>query len=234
MEIANPLIVAFDGLSPSDALSAAELLADTGVIIKINDLLDDKDGGPAMLGALAEFGVPFADPKFFDIDNTMANRMKNIVAAGARMVTIHAANTVKAMQAAVDNRGHAIVLGVTVLTSMNEDDCNESFGGSSKARVLHFAEKAMMAGVQGIVCSPQELKFLADYPHLSGLLKVTPGIRPDWYQKKDDQARKMTPGEAIKLGADYLVMGRPILRAHIPPKEAVARTLEEIEVARAA
>ena len=124
-----------------------------------------------------------------------------------------------------------LVLAVTVLTSLGEYDTYLIFGAPSKAKVLQFARDAKIAGCDGIICSPQELEFLGNYPELRGLLKVVPGIRPKW-SVTGDQKRIMTPSDAIKAGADYLVIGRPITN---PPKEvgssveAVKRIIEEIE-----
>lgn len=231
-----PIGVALDGMAAGDLFNAAVALAAKRPILKLNDALDDPEVGPAALRKLAENGIPWADIKGHDIENTMANRAKKLAAAGAGIITIHASNTVAAMRAAVENRGEADILAVTILTHMTEEECQRIYGRPIKAMVLQFARDANIAGVQGIVCSAKELKFLAHprFSDLANLIKVTPAMRPLWYQDAhDDQERTMTPAEAIKLGADFLVMGRPILNAGIPMLEAMDRAVKEVMDARA-
>jgi len=122
------------------------------------------------------------------------------------------------------------VLGVTVLTSLNEEECQAIFTCSTKAGVLRFARMAQLAGLDGLISSAQEAEMLKKRVELV-LRANTPGIRPSWsIIDKDDQARVMTPAKAIKAGAKRLVIGRPIITAK-DPKEAILRTLEEIEQA---
>lgn len=223
------IIVALDDLTPADALALAEKLSGTGVLFKANDLLDDP--GPAIIKALAGFGGVMADPKFHDIPNTMKNRVKKFAVLGPKFITVHASAGVPAMRAAVEKCGDSQILAVTVLTSLSEDECNLIFGAPVKAKVLQFARDALLAGVHGIVCSPKELEFLKGFPELAGLIKVTPGIRPVWHFGTEDQARVTTPADAVKMGANYLVIGRPIVKAK-DPAEAVRKTQDEIAVAR--
>jgi hypothetical protein len=125
------------------------------------------------------------------------------------------------------------VLGVTVLTSHGEESCISTFGEKPGPKVVQFAKMLAEVGADGIVCSPQELELLAKYPELKKLKRVVPGVRPEWAPTQD-QKRPMTPGEAIKAGADFLVIGRPITQ---PPKEiggpveATQKIAEEIEKA---
>ncbi|MEE8359959.1 MAG: orotidine-5'-phosphate decarboxylase, partial [Candidatus Omnitrophota bacterium] len=120
-----------------------------------------------------------------------------------------------------------LILGITVLTSMNKGDL-EAMGikASTEDRVLFLAELAKKAGLDGVVASPQEIvsikKNLGD-----DLLVVTPGIRPTWAEK-GDQKRVTTPKEAFERGADYIVIGRPITKAD-DPRDAVERIMQEIE-----
>lgn len=179
-------------------------------------------------------GFVFYDGKFHDIPNTVgaaARVVANI--PGVVMFNVHASAGIEAMKAAVQNKGSALVLAVTILTSLNEEDTNLIYGAPVKAKVLQFARDAAIAGCDGIICSPQELEFLGKQQELKNLLKVTPGVRPLW-AATDDQKRIMTPKDAIKAGADYLVIGRPITR---PPAEigtsvnAAIKIAEEIETA---
>jgi orotidine-5'-phosphate decarboxylase len=131
------------------------------------------------------------------------------------MFNVHASAGIEAMRVAVNNKRESLVLAVTILTSLEEDNAHLIFGAPIKAKVLQFARDAEIAGVDGIICSSKELELLAGQEELRGLIKVTPGIRPEW-ATAGDQKRVMTPGEAIKAGADYLVIGRPITK---PPEE---------------
>jgi len=194
------VIVALDGISEKEALRIAALLKGKVWGFKVNDLLFED---PKIIRKLKKFGNVFADAKLYDIPNTVANSVRRLSAAGADMITVHASGGVKMMKAAKDNSGHSKILAVTVLTS---------FGGNQKKNVLKLAKEAEKAGVDGIVCSGNELKYLKRFR----LLKVVPGIRPKDYNRKDDQKRTMTPKEAVKNGADYLVIGRPIISSKDP------------------
>lgn len=184
----------------------------------------------------------------------MGKASKAVSAIGVKMFNVHASAGMVAMIEAKKNAGYTpypqhpelrgvddlvdhgdwqrpLVLAVTVLTSLEENNAHLIFGAPTKAKVLQFARDAKIAGCDGIVCSPQELEFLDNHSELSGLFRVVPGIRPKW-SVVGDQKRIMTPADAIKAGADYLVIGRPITD---PPKEvgtpvdAVKRIIEEIE-----
>jgi orotidine-5'-phosphate decarboxylase len=127
------------------------------------------------------------------------------------------------------NRSHSLVLAVTVLTSLEENNAHLIFGGPSKAKVLQFARDAKLAGCNGIVCSPQELKLLGKQAELVSLLKVIPGIRSN-DSPPDDQRRTMTAAEAVRAGADYLVIGRPITAAPDPVEAAKKFAAEIAEI----
>ncbi|MHC5655699.1 orotidine-5'-phosphate decarboxylase [Stappia sp.] len=172
-------------------------------------------GGLALAEELAREGHGiFLDVKLLDIDNTVMKAVENIARMGMRFVTIHAYP--KAMRAAVEGLaaggGKVCLLGVTVLTSMDEDDLHDAgYAGSVEDLVVARAAAARAAGMGGIVCSPQEVGALRDVLG-PGLVAVTPGIRPSG-AAAGDQKRIMTPGDAIRAGADYLVVARPILGA---------------------
>lgn len=231
----NPIILPLDGMSKVRALEIAEKFSGKVWGVKINDLIDQelfrKEDEISLIEKLTKICPFFADPKLHDIPNTVANRTKAYAKGGAYFITVMASGGIEMMRAAVENRGDSKILAVTVLTSLSEEEAHLTYGEPSKAKVLLFAQWAKLAGVDGIVCSAKELEILSKHPELEGLIKVTPGIRPDWYKEADDQKRTMTAGEAIKLGADYLVIGRPLLRA-ADPMEAVEKTLAEIEEAR--
>lgn len=189
-------------------------------------------GGLALAEELAGEGHSvFLDVKLLDIDNTVMKAVENIARMGLRFVTIHAYP--KAMRAAVAGLaaggGDLCLLGVTVLTSMDEDDLHDAgYAGTVADLVASRAATARAVGMGGIVCSPQEVGALR--PVLGpGLVAVTPGIRPAG-SPAGDQKRVMTPAEAIRAGADYLVVARPILTA--PDRRAAAETVAaEIDAA---
>lgn len=177
----------------------------------------------------------FLDIKLHDIPNTAKLASMPISDLGVKMFNVHASGNKDMMASAVANKGDSKVLAVTVLTSISPEDCLKIYGYPIDAVVLKFARWAEDAGVDGIICSPQDLEFLnkqlgSAFDYLSGLLKVTPGIRSEW-AARGDQKRVTTPDEAIRLGADYLVIGRPITDP--PPEiggpvEAAKKIAEEI------
>ena len=164
----------------------------------------------------------FLDMKLLDIDNTVAKGVENVVKMGVSMLTLHAYP--KAMRAAVDaSRGsHLCLLGVTVLTSMDEQDMIEAgYEYDPHTLVLRRAEQVLAAGMGGLVCSADEAKAVRKIvgPELA---VVTPGIRPAGADH-GDQKRVMTPADAIRAGASHLVVARPIVRA--PDRRAAAQAI---------
>lgn len=223
------IIVALDDMTVNEAVNLANKLSSTGVFFKVNDLLDDIMG-LNIIDKLGQLGGVMDDPKIYDIPKTVANRVEKHARHNPRFITIHASSTIAMMKAAVGAKGNSRILGVTVLTSFSEEDCNILLGGPIKAKVLQYARNAVLAGLDGIVCSPNELEFLNKYSETHGLTKVTPGIRPADYDKKDDQVRINTAHNAVLMGADYLVIGRPITQSP-NPVEAVIAIQEEINKA---
>jgi len=173
------------------------------------------------------------DGKFDDIPTTVGGASAQIARMGVKMFNVHASAGQESVMRAVANKGNSLVLGVTVLTSIGLYDCVSIFGDEPGPKVLRFARMLAQAGADGVICSPQELELLGQQPELAKLLKVTPGVRPFW-AAAGDQKRVMTPGEAIKAGASYLVIGRPITQ---PPAEiggsveAAKKIAEEIATA---
>jgi orotidine-5'-phosphate decarboxylase len=169
----------------------------------------------------------FLDMKLLDIDNTVASAVENIARMGMTMLTLHAYP--KAMKAAVEAaQGSGLcLLGVTVLTSMDEQDLIEAgYEYDPHTLVLRRAEQARRAGMGGIVCSAEEASAARRIVGAS-LAVVTPGIRPAGADK-GDQKRVMTPAEAIRAGASHLVVARPIVKAS-DPSEATRAILAEID-----
>lgn len=176
----------------------------------------------------------FLDVKLLDIDNTIFSAVRNAAKMGVRFMTIHAYP--KTMRAAVnglkeDNVSTLCLLGVTVLTSMDDHDLHAAgYQGRVAELVARRAEDAKDAEMGGIVCSAHEAKIVRSVLR-PDMVVVTPGIRPSG-RAASDQKRIMTPGNAIKAGSDYLVIGRPISRAP-NPLDAAKAIVDEIETALA-
>jgi len=167
----------------------------------------------------------FLDLKLHDIGNTVAAGVKSVAGLGASFLTVHAYPQV--MQAAVAAREHNLrILAVTVLTSLNDADLKEAGDATTVAELAaRRAAQARDLGVDGLVCSPKEVANLRRIGG-AGLILVTPGIRPAG-SDTGDQKRVATPAAAIAAGADYLVVGRPIIAAP-DPKAAAAAIVAEI------
>jgi orotidine-5'-phosphate decarboxylase len=180
-------------------------------------------GGLDFARELAAGGTKvFLDMKLLDIDNTVAKGVENVVKMGVSMLTLHAYP--KAMRAAVDaaKGSDLCLLGVTVLTSMDEQDMIDAgYEYDPHTLVLRRAEQALATGMGGIVCSADEAKAVRKIvgPELA---VVTPGIRPPGADH-GDQKRVMTPADAIRAGASHLVVARPIVNA--PDRRAAAQAI---------
>jgi len=177
----------------------------------------------------------FWDTKLDDIPNTVIGASEALSKIGVAMFNVHASCGIPAMMGCVDKGGGAMVLAVTVLTSLGEDNVNLNFGLSDKAKAIQFARNAKLAGCAGVVCSAKELPIIKnqkDYPELTDIITVTPGIRPKW-SVSHDQKRITTPAQAIKDGADYLVIGRAITSPpeEMTPVDAAKTIINEIDEA---
>ncbi len=188
--------------------------------------------GPQGVAAIRNVGMPvFLDLKFHDIPNTVAGAVRSSLKVKPFMVNVHAfggaAMMAKAAEAAKDaGADKPIVLGVTVLTSMNEEDL-EGVGVTTAIsdQVKRLGLLAKDSGLDGVVCSAKEVVMLRKACGPDFKL-VVPGIRPQW-ASKDDQKRVVTPKDAVDMGADYLVIGRPIT-ASDDPVAAADRIAEEL------
>jgi orotidine-5'-phosphate decarboxylase len=232
----NPILVALDVESAGKAIELADALRGSVGGFKIGKQLFTA-AGPAIVRELTSRGDRvFLDLKFHDIPNTVAGAVQSAVATGAWMVNVHASGGGAMMKAAADaarktaaslGRPRPVVIAVTVLTSM--DDKTLADVGVTRGmldQVVYLARLAKDSGLDGVVASPQEVKAIREACG-SDFQIVTPGIRPADQQGKDDQARTLTPAEAMAAGSTYLVIGRPITAAPNPREaaETIAATL---------
>lgn len=223
------IIVALDFPSWEKAEPTVKLLGPLGVWFKIGLQLYVAEGPEVVRKVKALGGNIFLDLKFKDIPNTMAGAAKSAAALGTRMFNLHADNTAEAIEAAVKNRVESLVLGVTVLTSSKEADVQDTNGCLPVEAVLKFGRRAIIAGCHGLVCSTKEVVALRNDPVTNPALLVVPGIRLD-NSPKDDQARIATPYGAVRAGADFLVVGRPVTEAP-DPIQAINLITAEIQAA---
>ena len=204
------LIFALDVPTSAEAeILVAELKDEVG-LFKVGLELITAVGVPRMAAIMDDFGALwFLDIKLKDIPATVGAAVKAAAAQGVKMINIHADNSLAAIQAAAQNKGKALLAGVSVLTSIDQIEGELLLGRSVQAQVLHCARNLVLGGADAIICSAQELEMLGSYSELRELLKITPAIRLPG-QPPNDQKRTMTPAEAIQKGADYLVVGRAI------------------------
>lgn len=223
------LIVALDVDTPEEARGIISTLGDAVSFYKIGHQLTF-NGGLELARSLTAEGVKvFLDMKLLDIDNTVSKGVANIARMGFAMLTLHAYP--KAMRAAVASaQGSGLcLLGVTVLTSMDEADLAEAgYQGAPRDLVLRRALQAREAGMGGIVCSPEEAAAVRSIVG-PAMAVVTPGIRPAGADK-GDQKRIATPADALRAGASHLVVGRPITAA-ADKRSAALAILTEMQTA---
>ena len=216
------LIHALDVPSASAAKQQVQLLGDAVAFYKIGLELCMAPGFFELLEWLkTENKLVFVDLKFFDIPETVARAIRNLAERGADFATIHGNQSM--MEAAAKAKGGSLkVLAVTALTSLDAGDMTDlGFDCAIEDLVLSRARRALAAGCDGVVSSGLEVRRLrAEAP--ARLICVTPGIRPVENRVEADQKRVLTPGMAIRAGADYLVVGRPIRDAANPRAMAQA------------
>ena len=165
----------------------------------------------------------FLDLKLHDIPNTVEKGIKAISKLKPKFTTIHISGGDEMMKASLLNKKETKILGVSVLTSLNDNETNKYYNEKSvESLVKKFVLEAKKFNLDGIVCSPKEVSYIRKLCGKNFII-VTPGIRLNNVKLKDDQKRTLSPREAIKLGSDYLVIGRPITKAKNPLK-----TIKEI------
>lgn len=232
------IILALDSATFEEAEHFVQKLSGTIGIFKVGKQLFTRCGPPIIEMIHRHGGKVFLDLKFHDIPNTVARAVEEACKLNVFMLTIHALGGGKMMEEAVAaGRSFArnsslptpLILAVTILTSLRPDDLQEmGITASLEETVLRLARLARQAGVNGVVASAREAQIIRAAWGCSDLIIVTPGIRPQG-TSRDDQRRAATPREALLAGADYLVVGRPILEANDPLKaaEAIAEEIKE-------
>lgn len=231
--VENPIIVALDYPNAELALAFVDQLEPGRCQLKVGKELFTRSG-PSIIEALTKRGFKvFLDLKFHDIPNTTAQAVLAAADSGAWMVNVHACGGRPMMEESLKRlrgAGHdTLLIAVTVLTSMNEQQLRETGINATPAeQVMHLASLTEQSGLDGVVCSAQEAMMLREALPRSFQL-VTPGIRPS-FAEKGDQQRIVTPKQALIDGSDYLVIGRPITQADDPMQ---ALQLIEAEIASA-
>lgn len=215
----NRVIVALDYPQQQQAMNLVDQLAPEHCRLKVGKEMFTRLG-PAFVEMLISRGFDvFLDLKFHDIPNTVAAACDAAADLGVWMMNMHASGGRKMMETAASrlaNRQHRpLLIGVTILTSLSQEDIEEvGYTGSPADNVLRLATLAESCGLDGVVCSPRESALIRQQVSDAFAL-VTPGVRPA-SAALDDQKRVMTPGDAMQAGSTYLVVGRPITGAQDP------------------
>lgn len=231
-----------------DTLDEAKKLMDSlvGLVthVKLGLQLATRESWSAGIAVAHDRGFKvFCDAKFKDIPNTLEHAAYALSKHQPDYFTVMADNSLEALKSIrvgvdraagePDQTDKPKIVGVTVLTSIGAEESQQIYGGSPKDKTLLFGTLAMQAGLDAIVCSPEEIELFRSDKTFDSTMIITPGVRPSW-ANTNDQQRVATPAEALKRGADMLVIGRPITQ---PPAEvgsvesAVKRIIEEIEQA---
>ena len=225
----SPIIVALD-MEPERALKLAKKLNPQDCKVKVGSQLFTAEG-PMIIKKLNELGFDiFLDLKFHDIPNTVKKAVEVAIKMGVWMLNVHSLGGKEMLRAACEVVEKAsikpLLVGVTVLTSLNDKSLKEvGLGLNTEDQVLLLAELCQTEGLNGVVCSANELSVLRKHLEEDFLL-VTPGIRSSG-QESDDQKRISTASEAISNGADYIVIGREISN-EIDPSEKIRQILETV------
>lgn len=232
----NPIFCAIDTPDLGTATTWAARIGDHVGGIKLGLEFISAHGPKGIDQVMKASDLPvFLDVKFHDIPNTVAGAVRAIAAAKPFMINVHASGGRDMMKAAADAASEAayehvvtrpLVIGVTILTSLTDDDLTDvGMAASTADQAIRLAVLAKESGLDGVVCSPLEAARIRAECGPNFKL-VTPGVRPDW-AAANDQKRIMTPEQAMEAGADYLVIGRPITAAEDPAAAAlrIATTL---------
>ncbi len=237
-EAKNSLIVALDVPTAKEASEIFTELKDVIGTFKVGMQLFTAEGAPFVRKLVKQGAKIFLDLKFHDIPNTVASAGIEAARLGVWMFNIHASGGREMMERTADAVRETAVreglaqpemIAVTVLTSSNVETMSEvGIKDDPAAQVVKLAKLAANCGLDGVVASPLESRVIREEIEKSDFLIVTPGVRPQLEISNDDQKRVLTPAAAIRAGADYLVIGRPILRAD-DRIQATRNILQELE-----
>lgn len=233
------LIIALDVETPDEARQLFRALRDYAGMFKIGSQLFTA-AGPAVVREIIEAGGRvFLDLKFHDIPNTVARAGVEAARLGVSIFNVHAAGGSEMMRrvvaevqeaAARENLRRPAVIAVTVLTSADTASLAEvGVSSTPEEQVERLARLAAVCGMDGVVASPREVELVRSCVERKDFIIVTPGVRPA-STRGDDQKRTLTPAEAVRAGASYLVVGRPILQA-ADPSRAALEILSQMEAA---
>ena len=214
------IIVAIDETTFERASEIIEDLDSKKCMVKIGSVAFNTIGHKIISFASEKGFEIFLDLKLHDIPNTVKKSIQGLTCLPINMLTIHTSGGKDMMMAAMEavSGSEIKIFGVTALTSLNNDDTKYIFKRTTAEQVNAMLDLAEDAGIDGVVCSPHELELVSKRDNL---LSITPGIR--LHESNDDQKRVMTPREAIDLGANYLVIGRPITES-----KDIKKSLNEI------
>jgi orotidine-5'-phosphate decarboxylase len=227
-ETRDRLIIALDVDSARQAQQIVQLVGASASTFKVGKQLFTAEGPQVVRDLVASGKQVFLDLKFHDIPNTVASAVRQASELKVSMLTVHASGGAKMLKAASQAAGERVlVLAVTVLTSLADEDLSEiGVAGNVQAQVLRLSGLARANGIRGIVASAHEARELRRELGEDFAI-VTPGVRPTGAEK-GDQSRVVTPGDAIRAGASHIVVGRPITEASDPAR-AAAEILAELE-----
>jgi orotidine-5'-phosphate decarboxylase len=220
MDPRDRIIVALDTQDQAELLAWSKKLGPEVGAFKIGLEALYGIGPKACLETIGVYGRQrrnvFVDCKLHDIPETMKRAAQTFIGhPSIRFLNVHASAGPTGMRAVASVKGDALLLAVTVLTSLDDEECVRIFGADTQDTVERLAELTQGCGVDGIICAPTDVAALRK--RFPGMLLVTPGVRPEW-AAANDQKRVMTPKEAMRAGSDYLVIGRPITK---PPESMV-------------
>ncbi|MBA2734394.1 MAG: orotidine-5'-phosphate decarboxylase [Acidobacteria bacterium] len=233
----NKLIVALDVETTREALYLFSALKNVVGMFKIGSQLFTAEGPGIVREIVREGGRIFLDLKFHDIPNTVASAGVEAARLGVSIFDVHACGgsemmrrTTEAVREATEREGvvRPLIIGITVLTSFDDLTLAETgFSSSTTEQVGRMARLADKSGLDGVVASPHEVKLIRETVRRDDFVVVAPGVRPAGIAS-DDQRRVMTPAEAVRAGADYLVVGRAILKSP-DPALAAHQIIEEMQ-----
>jgi orotidine-5'-phosphate decarboxylase len=226
----DSLIIALDVNSATQAQQIIQSIGESASTYKVGKQLFTAEG-PQIVRDLVDSGKKvFLDLKFHDIPNTVFAAVRQATQLNVSMLTVHASGGSKMLKAAAEAAGtNTLVLAVTVLTSLADADLSEiGIAGNVRAQVLRLGALARANGIRGLVASAHEARELRRELG-DDFAIVTPGVRPAGTEK-GDQARVVTPGDALRAGASHIVVGRPVTEA-ADPAQAARQILAELESA---